>query len=107
MRFNTANDNFGNGITIQEHGNNVEDNTASGNVSTGLRIIGDANKVIENFAENNGSNGIAVLLGATGNQLRDNEGGNNTPFDLADDNPNCDQNRWRRNTGSRNQPCIR
>jgi hypothetical protein len=45
-------------------------------------------------------------VGATGNQLRKNVGKNNTPFDLADDNPNCDQNRWRGNTGTRNQQCI-
>lgn len=106
LRFNTATSNLAHGMTIQEQGNTVEGNTASGNTSTGFRIVGDSNKVEDNFAANNGSNGIEVLVGATGNQLRKNVGKNNTPFDLADDNPNCDQNRWRGNTGTRNQQCI-
>jgi parallel beta-helix repeat protein len=107
LRFNTATSNLAHGITIQEQGNNVEDNTATGNTLTGFRILGDGNKVEDNFAANNHANGIEVLVGATGNQLTENVGGNNTPFDLADDNLNCDQNRWRRNTGTRNQSCIR
>jgi parallel beta-helix repeat protein len=104
---NTATSNLAHGMTIQEQGNTVEDNTTSDNSLSGVSIVGSSNKIQANFAANNGTNGIEVLLGATGNRLMGNEGESNSTFDLADDNPNCDQNRWRRNTGTRNQPCIR
>jgi parallel beta-helix repeat protein len=103
---NTASSNDGDGFSVGGDQNGVLFNTASGNLSTGLSFSGDSNEVDRNSASSNGANGIEVEVGATGNRLQENVGLNNLPFDLADDNPACDQNRWRRNTGTRNQGCI-
>jgi parallel beta-helix repeat protein len=106
LRSNTAEEN-GTGFAIPGHRNALQDNTAHGNSLQGFRILGESNTFRDNVAADNGANGFAVQAGATHNVLLLNTGTNNFPFDLADDNPNCDQNRWRSNTGTRNQPCIR
>jgi parallel beta-helix repeat protein len=103
---NTATDNGVLGFQIVGASHRLANNSATDNGDDGFQIVGDNNKIQDNFAANN-ANGIEVLEDATGNQLMGNVGQSNSAFDLADDNPNCDQNRWRGNAGTRNQNCIR
>jgi len=103
---NTATSNGVFGLEIVGTSHHLVNNTATDNGVTGFLLLGNDNKLESNFAANNDTNGIEVLVGATGNRLMGNVGESNSVFDLADDNPNCDQNRWQGNTGTRNQPCI-
>jgi parallel beta-helix repeat protein len=104
---NTSRSNTFVGISVGSQGNRLTENTATSNGVLGFQIVGASNRLANNTATDNGDNGIEVLEGATANQLTGNVGQSNSAFDLADDNPNCDQNRWRGNTGTRNQNCIR
>lgn len=83
----------------------------------GIRVFGaagaDENLLRSNLAQDNAANGIALAVGATGNSVRRNKATRNGfatvgAFDLADDNPGCDQNTWRRSVfKTRNQSCIK
>jgi parallel beta-helix repeat protein len=94
-------------IAIGSQRNELTGNTASSSGVYGFQIVGSANRLMNNTATDHGEDGIVVWEGATNNVLRGNKGQRNSGFDLADDNVNCDQNIWRGNTGTRNQPCIR
>jgi parallel beta-helix repeat protein len=113
LKENTATSNGVLGFQIVGASNRLVNNTATDNGDTGFLIFSDgnlssdSNRLQDNFAANHDMYGIAVQAGATNNQLRGNVGESNSVHDLVDDNPNCDQNRWRGNTGTRNQNCIR
>lgn len=104
---NTATGNGFYGFEIVGAAHHLGNNTATDNGVNGFLILGNDNKIQDNVAANNDANGIEVQVGATGNRLMENVGESNSGFDLADDNPNCDSNRWRGNIGNRNQNCIR
>jgi parallel beta-helix repeat protein len=107
---NTATDNGVHGFEIVGASHQLGNNMATDNGANGFVILGNNNKIQDNVAMSNGENGIEVEEGATGNRLTGNVGESNNSlgsFDLVDNNPNCDQNRWRENTGTRNQNCIR
>jgi len=104
---NTSRSNTFVGIAVGSQNNQLTENTASSNGVYGFQIVGAANRLMNNIATDHGEDGIVVWVGATNNVLRGNRGQNNSAFDLADDNANCDQNSWRGNTGTHNQPCIR
>lgn len=103
----------GSGFTIRGN-NDVFVRNVARDGAQGFTVQGDNNVLTANRAENNFDDGIDVAAGATGNKLKRNSGsGNGTAasepgggFDLEDDNPNCDSNSWRQNTGTRNQTCI-
>jgi parallel beta-helix repeat protein len=107
LTHNTSRSNTFVGISVGSQRNRLTENTAASNGVLGFQIAGDDNAIQDNLAANNATTGIEVVEGATGNRLMGNVGASNSAFDLADDNPNCDQNRWRGNTGTRNQTCIR
>ncbi len=90
--------------------NRLSENTVNNNVCHGIVHGGSNTLVSENTVNNNGCAGILVdgqndnitENTATGNGL-----GSGAHQDLMDQNPNCDNNRWRENTfGTRNQACI-
>ena len=102
--------------------NDVRRNGAHGQVhrqGDGIAVFNRAqrNRIEQNRVFDNGANGIflrgpitlgsgAVIPGATNNEVLNNFTGNNGPipgpggarYDLRDNNPNCDQNRWFGNT---------
>jgi parallel beta-helix repeat protein len=86
---NTANDNFG-GIFI------------------GIFGASSDNELHANTTDNNGfGNGMWVFSGSTSNNITGNTSFGNLPFDMEDDNPNCDSNKWVGNHfGTANQTCI-
>jgi len=84
---------------------------SDGNNSHGIALMNgsDSNEVLYNFASNDGD-GIRVELGSTGNSLQRNTATGNGGFDLRDDNPACDKNKWRNNTfstSSSDSGCIK
>jgi len=86
----------------------VTSNTANGGIN-GIALIGSNNEVHANTTDNNiGLNGIWAPLGSTGNNITGNTSFNNAPFDMDDDNPNCDSNKWEGNRfNTTNQPsCV-
>jgi parallel beta-helix repeat protein len=115
LRRNVATNNGGDGFEIDNDNHLVTQNVARNNESNGFAIQGSDSWITRNDALKNLDDGIDVELGATDNTLTRNVGlGNGSAdlegdggFDLEDDNPDCDNNTWRRNRGTRNQPdCI-
>jgi parallel beta-helix repeat protein len=65
------------------------------------------NVVRANTVQNQNGGGIILFQGAVNNLIQANQAVNNTPWDLEDDNANCDANTWRANRfGTANQSCI-
>jgi copper-binding protein NosD len=106
----------GSGIFVEGNDNDLIRN----NVNKMIVLFGSSNTVVNNSAHddrngilvNTGSNnneidanttdsnsfrGIWILKGATGNNVTGNNSFNNATFDMEDDNPNCDSNKWRGN----------
>jgi len=66
------------------------------------------NIVRANTVQNHNGSGIILFQGALDNLIHANAAVNNTPWDLEDDNANCDANTWKANKfGTANQSCIR
>ncbi|HVL99483.1 MAG TPA: right-handed parallel beta-helix repeat-containing protein [Egibacteraceae bacterium] len=105
--------------------NLVENNGFWGQVpGDGIRVFGSRNAIHHNQVVDNRAAGISVgrrtgfplgtlpVHGPTGNprgvlnDLVRNTGSGNGMFDFWDGNPGCDQNTWRRNTGTGNQDCV-
>jgi parallel beta-helix repeat protein len=85
---------------------NTVTGTTNDGIDTGDCTGSDDNHIALNTTSNN-SVGILVGLGDTGNHIRGNTSMGNTMFDLEDDNPGCDTNKWVRNTFiTANQTCI-
>jgi parallel beta-helix repeat protein len=102
-------------VSLSAINTTVSQNVAQGNSEDGFLVRSDNNTVTRNVARNNLDDGIDVDFDSTGNTLTQNVGSGNGSadlegnggFDLEDDNLDCDNNTWRGNVGSRNQPCIR
>lgn len=88
---NTANDNEG-GIVVGSPGFGPSNN----------------NEIHANTTNNNTiGGGLTITLDSTGNNVTGNTAFNNLPFDMEDDNPNCDANKWKGNHfNTANQSCI-
>lgn len=85
-------------------------NTIARNVANegGILVFGAShdNEIHGNTA-NNGPFGLGLDIGATGNDVTGNSAFGNSVFDLLDNNPACDSNRWEDNQfGTANQACI-
>jgi hypothetical protein len=93
---------------IRGQGNVFMRNTARNSVSDGFGIGGSGHVFVNNVARTNAGSGLHVLNGSTGNSIVRTVASDNAMFDLQDDNPNCDDNRWRANEfGTSNNACIR
>lgn len=112
-------------------GNRFKDNVVTGNIFHGITSNGGNRNLYEgNHFSNNGSFGL-YLFDAVGNRARKNVAtqnqtgiviqadtgidndirgnialGNRSPFDLRDDNLNCDGNDWSNNLGRSNKDCV-
>ena len=87
----------------------VNNNVFSMNVLEGVIVDRSSdNHVNNNESIGNGFIGIRVGLGSTGNHVNGNTALGNGTFDLDDDNPNCDNNKWNGNTFNTSNPatCI-
>jgi parallel beta-helix repeat protein len=110
FRGNTSTGNTIAGFTLNGATNNhLINNVASNNTGNGIFIeAGTENQLKENTANGNGVSGIVIADGSTGNSVRGNTAqSNSSAVDLADDNPNCDNNVWLNNVfNTANQTCI-
>jgi parallel beta-helix repeat protein len=91
--------------------NTIVNNTANDNfagISIGPFGPSSNNELHANTANNNALNsGISVFVGSVANNITGNTAFNNHPWDLEDDNPNCDSNKWVGNHfGTASQTCI-
>jgi parallel beta-helix repeat protein len=88
--------------------NTLISNVADGNGGPGIQLFDNYWSTLRaNQTDHNGLDGIFVDVGDTQNLIQANKAANNTPFDLADLNANCDSNTWKANQfGTANQPCI-
>jgi len=94
--------------------NNSSNNTVVNNVASdnfgGITLTGTStnNNIDANTTDNNSNgSGIWLFAGATGNNISGNKSFNNLPFDMRDDNANCDNNKWTGNHfNTANQSCI-
>lgn len=90
-----ATDNGDNGIEVKDGSNdNQFTNTVASNNSNGISIAGDNNQLTNTTASGNSVNGIEIVLGGEGALLVNSVAAGNGNFDLLDNNPNCDNNRW-------------
>jgi parallel beta-helix repeat protein len=73
----------------------INNNVADGNNGIGI-VLNDSsdNQLAGNTADDNLFNGIFIDFGSTGNVIHGNTALGNGEFDLFDDNPNCDANKW-------------
>jgi parallel beta-helix repeat protein len=104
------------GIALFSSGHNrVQGNRSAaigseGNHSHGIALMnGSGKNDVRYNAGTNDGDGIHVELGSTGNHLMRNTESGNVGFDLRDDNPGCDDNRWKHNsfsTSSSDSGCI-
>ena len=106
---NDVNDTIG---FLNSNNNTVVNNTASDNQGgIAFGFFGQPsnnNEIHANTTDNNSLNsGLSIDVGSTGNNVTGNSAFNNFPFDMQDNNPNCDSNKWQGNHfGTANQPCI-
>ena len=99
------------GLVLESSTNtHVNNNVFSANQSTGVAVSASSsdNHLDNNQASGNGFQGIGVELGSTSNHINGNTALMNGVFDLQDQNPNCDDNKWNGNTfvTSNNPSCI-
>jgi parallel beta-helix repeat protein len=106
---NDVNDTIG---IFDSSNNTIVNNTANdnqGGIFVGTIVTGSNNNEIHANTTSNNSlgGGLTIALGSTGNNVTGNTAFNNKPFDMEDDNPACDSNKWEGNHfNSANQPCI-
>ena len=82
-------------------------NPAIDNPGIAITSNSSRNKVIFNIVEDN-CIGIGIQEGSSKNTITDNSVEGSNLVDLADQNPNCDENKWRRNEfETSNANCIR
>ena len=109
FRGNTATGNNQHGFTQNgASDNNFLNNVASNNGANGFEVLdGTSSQLKENTTNGNGGAGIRLGTGSIGNSVRGNTAQSNSSVDLADDNPNCDNNVWMSNVfNTANQACI-
>ena len=98
-------------LFLNSDNNTVVNNTANDGhgIDFGLFGLSSSNNEIHANTANNNTlhSGLSLGLGSTGNNSTGNTAFGNLPFDLEDDNPNCDSNKWQGNHfGTAAQPCI-
>ncbi len=111
-------------LSTNSTGNTVSSNTIAQNGTSGQRpgirngdgiaVFGQSSVIQNNQVTRNGGNGIFVRVNRRNHQILNNQAAANAQvpgpgaprFDLKDDNAGCDNNTWRGNSGTRNQPCI-
>lgn len=99
---NRSNNNFRHGISLGRlsFDNTVDTNTVNNNGGSGIWVAGPAAP--------NPNNPSFDPAGAHDNLLVNNVGRGNGEFDGTDENPDCDNNTWTRNTfRTVNRPCVR
>jgi len=109
FRGNTSTGNTIAGFTLNgASDNHLINNVASNNNGNGIFIEnGTENQLKENTANGNAVAGIAIAAGSTDNGVRGNTAQSNSFVDLADDNPNCDNNVWTNNVfNTASKTCI-
>jgi parallel beta helix pectate lyase-like protein len=95
-------------FSIRGERNALVRNTARDSVSDGFGVFGSGHTFVNNVARSNAGSGLHVLSGSTGNSIIRTIAADNAVFDLQDDNPDCDNNRWRANVfRTSNNACIR
>jgi hypothetical protein len=96
-------------ICLLSNNNTLVNNTSNGS-QAGIFAFNSSqnNEIHANTTNNNsGVNGITISSGSTGNNITGNKSFGNLPFDMADNNPACDSNKWQGNHfDSASQPCI-
>ena len=103
--------NLNNAICISSSNNTVVNNTindgANGIETRGLTTN---NEIHANTINNNKPfSGITIAASSTANNITGNKSFGNSPYDMEDDNPGCDSNKWEGNhfdAGSASQSCI-
>ena len=92
----------------RSNGNQINNNYVQGNAEAGIQLMSsNGNTIAGNNVPENGLFGISVGRGSTGNGIHDNVVLRTGNYDLADDNPACDNNQWSGNQFvTANQPCI-
>ena len=108
---NVASNNGAVGILLfAGSGNQVKGNTTNGNGQDGILSgggVSTGHSIKDNTASGNGIAGIRLLAGSTGNNVKGNTAQSNSFVDLADDNPNCDNNVWTNNVfNTASKTCI-
>jgi hypothetical protein len=103
--------NHGDGFQVDGNTNQFERNTSKANDLDGFSLEAEENTVDQNAVQDNALNGIHCNLDGTDNIITANKAINNNKsggaFDLLDENSNCDNNTWQKNTfGTRSQSCI-
>jgi parallel beta-helix repeat protein len=114
LKKNKAIDNV-DGYAIEDAANNtLVNNEALRNRDDGFDVQGGTQKtaLLQNKAFHNGGSGLEVdgqQHRLIGNEAFDNNRGNYPDaFDLTDEIPNCDTNKWKHNAfGTAGQPCIK
>jgi len=88
--------------------NNIADDNGSGITLESIGFGGSSNNEIHaNTTNNNRFYGIFIQSGSTGNSVTGNYSFANSVFDMADQNGNCDANKWRGNHfGTADPSCI-
>jgi parallel beta-helix repeat protein len=110
-----ASSGFGTAILLSSStGNVIQGNLIDRQPSTtspfrSIFLFDSAHNVVRaNTVQNQNGGGIILFQGALDNLIQTNQAANNTPWDLVDDNSNCDANTWKANQfGTANQSCIR
>ena len=89
--------------------NTIKANQIYDNAVPAIELLGSpGNTIVENHVFRNAGGGVVVRLGSTGNYIAQNTARDNVPFDIEDDNPNCDANVYENNNfATTNQPvCV-
>lgn len=95
-------------VLVDSSNNTIVNNTVSDGgegIAVGVFGGGNNNEIHANTTNNN-ANGLHLVAGS-GNNVTGNTSLNNRAYDMQDNNPNCDSNKWEGNKfNTANQPCI-
>ncbi len=122
LRENWISDNAGDGVLLglrlvtntEIVANVISDNGRNGILVSVFSFDQCCDLIQDNVIWGNGANGVLIqgnrplsVPASLNNEILTNNAFSNGAFDLADENPGCDNNTWAGNTfGTRNQPCI-
>jgi CSLREA domain-containing protein len=103
--------NGGAGFELEGGASKISKSVADGNGGRGIALVADGpssgSRISRNQTNGNGGAGIFVDLDNTANRISGNTALSNGGFDLEDENPGCDANRWSKNVfDSANEACI-
>jgi CSLREA domain-containing protein len=103
--------NGGAGFELEGGASKISKNIADENGGHGIALVADGpssgSRISKNQTNGNDGAGVFVDLDNTANKISGNTALSNLEFDLVDENPGCDANRWSKNAfGSANEGCI-